>query len=480
MSASFSVAPPSAPGSIGPESLRTAIATAKATSRMSTPRRLFWHQAIILALAGLLLLVGELTLGRARAAMSTIARDSAPSIVAAQDIRFALADLDANAANYLIGTAQHRAAAVNAIEQRRVHVADALVRAAENITYGDDERVPIKAMSLQFGLYLERVAEARLLHDRGEEAGARDAYQAATRLMHDDLFKQADALDAVNKAHLDGAYASQAVANEGAEVLAGMVGVALTAVLLWTQLFLARRMHRAVNPLLLTATILTIAFTVYLVGRFNEAREDLRVATKDAFDSIYALSHARAIAYDINGDESRYLLDSSPGRGFEKDFDRNVALLTTRPDAAKSELSAEAKRLVKHGQKSSSYAGYFWDELANITFAGEADAATSTVVAFREYYRIDRRMRSLERSGKHDDAVELCIGTRTDESNAAFDAFDHALVATTKINQEAFDARVTQGDLGLKRASMWDPGLAGVIALLGWVGLRARRREYVA
>ena len=456
------------------------LAAAKVQTRWSTPKQLFVLQALILGIAGLLLLVGEVTLSRARAAMNTIARDSAPSIVAAQDIRFALADLDANAANYLIGDSKHRVIAADAIEQRRIHVADALVKAAENITFGDDERTPIKAMFLTFGLYLERLAEARLLHDRNDDAHARDAYLAATGLMHSDLFKQADILDRVNKFHLDAAYDAQAQSNEGAEALAAVVGIALAGVLVWTQIFLFRKMRRMFNVPLLVATVLAIGFTAYLVGRFNDAREDLRVATKDAFDSIFALSHARAIAYDANGDESRYLLDPSPGRGFEADFRKNVALLTSRPGIPSGQIQAEVLRLGNHGAKSSAFTGYFWDELANVTFDGEGEAAAGIVRTFERYLAIDERMRALEQSGKHTDAVELCIGSRPDESNAAFGRFNEALQATLDINKRAFDATVEKGDLGLKRASLWDPALAVAIALLGWLGLRPRRREYVA
>jgi hypothetical protein len=478
MTALRSSADPAAPpDSSAPASLSTMALGGAVRPRMSTPRRLFVQQAAVLVLAALLLLVGEMTLNRARSAMKTIARDAAPSIVAAQDIRFALADLDANLANYLIGTAAHRVAAAQAIEERRVHASQALVRAAENITYGDDERGPIQAMFISLGLYLERAAEARLLHDRGDEARAKEAFFTATGMMHADLFKKADALDDVNKSHLDAAYASQRTSNEGAEALATLVGMALAAALISTQLFLMRRMRRILNLPLALSTVLAVAFTIYLVGRFNDAREDLRIATKDAFDSIYALSHARAIAYDGNGDESRYLLDPAPTRGFETDFRANVALLDSQPSDLKK-AQTEARRLIRGGKKSDAFSGFLWDELANVTFDGEGDAALRTLDAFDTYYAIDGRIRALEQSGKHADAIELCIGTRPDESNAAFDKFDAALLETTSINKKAFDAVVIKGDGGLRRAEWLDPAFAIAIALLTWWGLRPRFREY--
>ena len=56
--------------------------------------------------------------------------------------------------------------------------------------------------------------------------------------------------------------------------------------------------------------------TVYSYGgallerlRASTEAEHLRVAKKDAFDSVLALTQARAVSYDANADESRYLID---------------------------------------------------------------------------------------------------------------------------------------------------------------------------
>jgi hypothetical protein len=154
-----------------------------------------------------------------------------------------------------------------------------------------------------------------------------------------------------------------------------------------------------------------------------------------------------------------------------------VGLLDSQPgDLAKAET--EAIRLTRGGKKADAFRGFLWDELANITFPGEADAAIRTIRAFESYHAIDGRIRALEQAGKHADAIELCIGTRPDESNAAFDKFDAALLDTLSINKKAFDAVVAKGDAGLKRAEWLDPLMAVVIALLTWWGLRPRFREY--
>jgi hypothetical protein len=117
----------------------------------TTPRRLVALRTLAWIFAALLLFVGETTLGRARTALRTIAKDTAPSIVAAEEIGMALADLDANVANSLLGNSAHRAAAEAAIEKQRVVVTNGVVKAAENITNGDAERGSIGAMKVDFG-----------------------------------------------------------------------------------------------------------------------------------------------------------------------------------------------------------------------------------------------------------------------------------------------------------------------------------------
>jgi hypothetical protein len=447
----------------------------------STPRRLKALRTLLWFLAALLLFVGETTLARARMALRTIAKDTAPSILAAADIGTALADLDANVANALLGNQAHRAAAEAAIEADRVRVSEQILRAAENITYGEAERAPLNALTLDLGRYLEGQAEARLLHDNGDEGTAHDRYWTATDLLHKKLIVSADALDRANKTEMDKAYLAQVGANEGSEVVAGGVGVLLVLALVWTQWFLARRTRRIFNVPLVAATLAGIAVTVYLVRGFSATREDLRVAKVDAFDSIYALIRARAIAYDANGDESRYLLDSSGKRGLDSAWQRNVTSLTTTPDMP--EVAVRQLRLA--GETGKAYKrplaqGTLWDEIRNITFDGEYAAAADMLWRFADYYAIDGRIRSLKQGGKAADAIELCIGARPDESNAAFARFDKALQKALDINQAAFDAATASAESTLKRAEILDPGFALLILGLVWLGMRPRLREYAA
>ncbi len=451
----------------------------------TTPRRMKGYRAGVWVLVALLFLFGEGTLVQSRDAFKTIGKDTVPSIIAAQEIGYALADLDANVANALLGTAPHQQAASAVIEKQRLKVTDSLVDAAQNITYGDTEKIPIRMMTRDLGLYLELAAQARLRLSLGDVAGATSTYWEATDLLHKKLLVEATDLDAANKVHLDLAYRAGGQETAGAEHIVIVLGLGLSFLLLYLQLFLFRRTRRVFSLPLVGATCLTVVLAAFLATRFVAARDNLRVAKEDAFDSIHSLVRARTLAYDANGDESRVLLEGGPARGLEPAFRDKVAMLTTSPTArppTAADLAARkapSKPAAKTGGKGVARdTGLLWDELDNVTFPGELNSATAMMSAFRDYMVIDAKVRKLAASGKTADAIELAIGSRLDESNAAFERFDGALVDTLNINRVAFDAAIDTTSRALKVAEVVLVVLSLAIAALTWLGLRPRLREY--
>lgn len=459
------------------------ISTASTAGRRqwNTPRTLKAYRLVVWILAALLLSQGESTLTLSRNAFKTIGKDTVPSIIAAEEIGYALADLDANVANSLLGSAQHRAAASAVIEKQRLKVTDSLVDAAQNITYGDDEKRPIRAMMRDLGLYLEHAAEARLRFEQFDKGGARTSYWQATDLLHKNLLVEAQNLDAANKVQLEVAYRLGTEETEGAEFLACVIGLLLTGTLVALQRTLFRKTRRIFNIPLVAATALAILLPLYLAGRFTNARHSLHTAKEDAFDSIHSLVRARALAYDANGDESRYLLDPTDGRSLALSFRDKIAILSTSATAkppTPSDLSTR-KQATRSGIKPRD-TGLLWDELDNITFPGELTAATRMVSSFRDYVTIDARIRKLASAGKMDDAIELCIGDKPDESNAAFDRFDTALLATVDVNRAAFYHEMEDTNRSLGTAETVSIFLTLLISGLTWLGLRPRLLEYTA
>lgn len=424
--------------------------------------------------AGLLLLIGEVTLGRARAALSTIAKDTAPSIIAAQAINVGLASLDGSVADMLLATtAEQRERAKAVFEESRVAITRRLIEAAQNITFGEAEKRPITTMFLELGRYLELVSDAR--NGRGQ-SGTSDAaaasYRRASELLHKTILEAGHALDRANSGRMTFAYDAQQSAITGTELFALLVGGLLMTTLVLAQIFLFRRMRRVFNLGLLAASFATLFFVIYLVSAFGNARDDLRVAKKDAFDSVHLMAEAQALVHDAYGDSRRFLLEGVNTTQLQADFDRKVTRLSTQPVPSEAILRELARKRV-------SFNGLLAKELKNVTFPGEDRLARQAIDDFAQFVGRDGRMRELARSNRGF-AIELATGNRSDGLREAFNAFDDRLRQIIALNRREFDAVIDVGQQSLRRAAYMDPGFALLIALASFLGMRPRIREYAA
>jgi hypothetical protein len=442
--------------------------------RWNTLQKLKAGRIVLIALDALLLIAAIEAVRVHRDAMKTVGKDSAPSIIAAQHIKSALADMDANAANELLGPPGGMREAVKAYESRREEAAKALIAAAENITYGELERAPIRTIQVEMGTYERLVQRSRDLHERGD-AQTVTAYRDSAKLMDQTLLPAADALDQANKNVLERTYKEQSGKSSSATALEVMAGLVLIGTLVGVQFFLARKTRRTLNPFLLAGTLVALGFLQYSMHATSEERQQLKIAKADAFDSIHALWRARAVSYWANSDESRYLLDQEHADEHERDFIRKAELLADSPADPVLIHVAEAAR---SGIHMSSFSGYLADELNNITFAGEREIAVLTLSRFAEYLAVDKQIRQLERTGQHKEAITLCLGHQQGQSNWAFDRFDKALGGTLEINQKAFEEAVGNGLTALEGLEIKLAVAAAVIAVLVFLGLASRIREY--
>src|SRR5271168_4894042 len=109
----------------------------------STPQTLRQGWYLGWAFSICLMLIAILSAREDRQATETVGKDTAPSVIAAEHIKSALAAMDANAANELLAPAGHAAQSVRSYEDRRTEASKALIAAAENLTYGDTDRAAI-------------------------------------------------------------------------------------------------------------------------------------------------------------------------------------------------------------------------------------------------------------------------------------------------------------------------------------------------
>jgi len=453
-------------------------ASIKAISKLTTPQ-LLKSGLYLTWIASVLMLIATITgIQRQRDAIKTVGEDSTPSIVTAQRLKDALAGMDAYVVKELLVPSGQNQDVVKGSEERYQKVAERLVAAAENISYGDKERKPIETMQLGFGKYVAKIQQARDSHARGDANAVLVAYRAAAEIMDKTLLPAADALDEVNLQAIEKIYAEEKFASGGFLLFIIISGVGLISILLTLQLFLNRRMRRTFNPWLLAASAIAIYFLNYTVGAFLSASQQLRIAKEDAFMSMHGLRQARAVTYIANAAESRYLLDPSFAANHEQAFFKNIVKIAKLPNSQTFETLATA--YTSEGKKVDGFTGYLAEELNNVNFAGEKEALKANLSTLGNYLVIDKQIRQLELNGKHLEAIALCIGNNPGQSNWAFEEFKKANQKAFDINQEAFDKAIKQGFQDVNSFEITTPVALSAIALLSLLGLLQRLKEYSA
>ncbi|MDZ8051213.1 MAG: hypothetical protein RMX68_018215 [Aulosira sp. ZfuVER01] len=450
--------------------------SSKAIRGLTTPQLLKGGLYLTWATSVLLLITIISGVQSQRQAIKTVGQDSTPSIVTAQRLKDGLAGMDANLANELLVPTGQNQDAVQGYEERYSKVTERLVAAAENITFGDKERKPIEAMQLALGNYLTKIQQARDSHARSDTNSMLVAYRAAAEIMDKTLLPAADELDKVNLQALEDTYNHKQVTTRNSIFSIFLISIALIFVLVGLQLFLSQRMRRTFNPALLIATAIAIGFLNYTVGALLAASQHLRVAKEDAFTSMHALRQARAIAYIANAAKSRYLLDPAFASDREQAFFQNVAQIAQLPNGYTFKSVAEAYKV--QGNKLDGFTGYLAEELNNITFAGEKEATLANLSSLGTYIDIDKQIRQLEKSGKHQEAIALCIGNKPGQSDWAFEQFKTTNQKSFDINQAAFDKAIQQGFHDVDNFEMTTSIAVSAIALLSLFGLMPRIKEY--
>jgi hypothetical protein len=450
--------------------------------------RLLRAAAALLATA-LVALLAVAGLG-ASGAWDRIDHRAAPRVTGADDLYFALNDMDAQAANMLLSSggpqlaampAQHAAAQRLYLAARHTISTDLLTLAAAAQGDGPAERIVI-GFDDDFSRYQELIGRA--LEDDARPAvksRALSDYRAATDLLRQSLLPAAQQLGQSN----DGAYettyraARSDAATQRIALLA--LGAGLVGVLLLAQVHLARRFRRLVSPGLLAATVCAVAACALGWSTLTAQTHDLKVARRDAFDSVVALSQARALSYDANADESRYVLDTARRGTYEQSFEDTSQRLLTLPSATLGTYDARlsgALAAYRADHEDLRFTGYFGDEFRNITFPGERAAAEATVRTYAVYERDDRTLRALVRQGRLQQAVAFGIGWDKGASNYHFGQYDAALQRLIAINQDAYKAAVSAGRAPLTTRL---PGAAGALCAavaLTALGLRPRLAEF--
>jgi len=418
--------------------------------------------------------------------VKTVGVDAAPSVVASQRIKIAIASLDTNIVNELLAKPGAAPETITEFEKWRLQIAEQLVIAAKNITY-DGEQSAIQTMQAGLTEMAMDVQGARDAHALGNDALAISWYRKSLSVLEDTLLPASQKLEQINHAQLETTYAGQKASSWVFLALALGSGIATIAALLCVQIFLRGRFHRNFSPPLVAAILVAAALTTYTGVAFTLQSGHLRAAKQDSYDSVIALLEAKSNAYVANAAESRYLLDPAMAAKYEKTFvdeSRRLVIFSNGMNYDQATSLAGAGQLVPK----ESFSGRLADELNNITFQGpefvqrygfgERDVATSTLKAWGVYMAADQKIRALETNGHHAEAIAFCLSFKPGDSNWAFAQFDAALDKTLSINIGEMQRNTGLAFADLALMPYLPPLACFLIAILIYSSLRPRLREF--
>ena len=113
-------------------------------------------------------------------------------------------------------------------------------------------------------------------------------------------------------------------------VLGWAFGLLSIASLIITQVFLSHRTHRMLNPGLLGATALALALMLYTQRLFSQDESTLQTV-KASFAAVINLWQIRALAFDADAEESRWLMDTPQAPQYEQAYFAQSGLILTIP-----------------------------------------------------------------------------------------------------------------------------------------------------
>ncbi|WP_243711413.1 hypothetical protein [Actinomadura sp. KC216] len=433
-----------------------------------------------------LLAVSWWAIANAREGVRVIGQDAGPQVVATGDLYFQLTDMDAQLANaLLIGGAAGggRDQALARYNDNRQKAGNALLKAAKLADERTEDNTARDVLDA-LGRY-ERLAGQALLLDQqsGHASGPPSQeviklYQQATDLMKLDLLPKAYNLTLDNGTLVRHTYEEKRSAVLTGRTWILVTGLALLAVLVAFQLFLARRFRRLLNIPLAAATLGTFVLVVAGTAMLSGQADQLRKAKAEGFDSMLALSRTRAISNSAAADETRFLLDPGRADAYEQVYLSKSQTVLYLKAGNLAEYNAAVQKDLSFEPGRAPFLGFLGTEANRPTESDErraqmVDALNTVLKNYQKVQANDRQMRTLVHGGKRDQAIAA-----RGASAADFAEYDRSLQSLAQIHQKAFDEAVKEGEDGTSGWYAVLPIAGVVIALLVLIGVRPRLAEY--
>jgi hypothetical protein len=416
---------------------------------ITTPGRLALASMLVIAAAVCFGVVATLAT-RSRADAARAARtQTEPLLVQAATLYNSLSDANATATTtFLTGGLEP--------PQQRAHYLQDLRLATGSLTTLTREvggssmaRAAVGTITDQLPVYTGLVDTARANNRQGFPIGA--AYlRLASTLLTGTMLPAANQLYAIEAQRLGDDYRS-GTSNTPLVVLAIAIAVALV-ILIAAQRFVTRVSHRILNVWMLLATLVIAGVSAWAVIGLIGQRNALIRAQRNGSDSVEVLAASKVLLSRAQTDQSLTLVSRGTDEKSPLDFRTVMDVLSPQggmigafgPLAARTGSSADAARLARE------FADYRTD--------------TDEITTLEDDGRIGRAI-----------AVAVADSARPSYSATRLNA---DLATQAAAAQGRFKAAAADATSALSGLWFAIPALAVVAAILGFVGLRQRAREY--
>ncbi|CAN5285161.1 protein kinase G-activating protein GlnX [soil metagenome] len=406
---------------------------------LTTPHKLSAFLIVICMAAFCCGISGWSSVNLMRETLTDIGKHAIPSSLCVEEIRALLTEMNTNAIDeFLARTESGQKAARIAYRQNEDTVTGLLVAAASDVTYGAQDMAEIKAILGQIHEYIGLIEIARAYNDMHSELAPQALIHASDHMQHG-VLKLVDALNELRRTRLIRLYEEKvAQLNKYIQFTFGS-GLILLSTLVLAQVYTKHKTRRFLNLSLVFATVACLSAVVLFCLCMKKDMASLTAAKSDVYDKMIVLWQVRSTANDANGLESLYLVGSE-----KKKY----------ADAFQQKIESIRRKSVAH-----------WS--ANV-FAEKWDS----------YLRLDAEIRALETSGKHDQAIDLCLGTEVNQSERAFKNFNDKIAVFLETEQSSLQVTIDKATNSLKWMDYGAVLLAFCIPGFAWLGLRARLKEY--
>lgn len=238
-------------------------------------------------------------------------------------------------------------------------------------------------------------------------------------------------------------------------IAAVLVGLAALAAIVLTGISAARQTHRFVAPGVAVGGLLSLLILVGTVALLISLNSRLQSASHDELPAMETALQLKGIASSANADESRWLFATDRVQAWQDAFNQasgQIAMLITQARGNAADAATRASITGSGGQ------------------AVASGCAAGVGPAWTTYLNLDKQIRGLQPQGQHAAAVALKLG----QSNNAFADVVACADRYQQLNAARFNSTSNSGSRDALLLAIVGVGAAAVGALLLLLGARHR------